>query len=199
MIGKFAKEDDILGLSLHVNYWDYLGWKDSFATEEFTKRQYSYGRGFGEGQVYTPQAVINGRSHAVGSDQRKIRTLVRQYHNGGMGLSVPIGVKVDQEKLSIEVKPGDVKERATLFMVFFNSEHTVDIKRGENGGKNLTYTNVVHDMQPIAVVEGDGFQMGYPLTEIKRDGYDSCAIILQTHDRRGNPGAILGAAVLSDW
>lgn len=199
LIGKFSKEDDILGLSLHVNYWDYLGWKDSFASEETTKRQYSYGRSLGEGQVYTPQAIVNGRAHVVGSDEGKIRALVDYYENSGDGLTVPINVDVNNGKLSIGVDPGDVKQQATLFMVFFNREHSVKIARGENGGKELTYSNVVHEMQPIAVVEASGFQMNYPVMEIKREGFDSCAIILQTQDRSGNPGPILGAAVLSDW
>ncbi len=199
IIDTFAEKNDILGLSMHVNYWDYLGWKDSFASEEITKRQYSYGRGFGEGQVYTPQAVVNGRSHVIGSDEGKIRALVDSYQDNGEGLTVPIEVAVNEGKLNIGVSPGHIGKQATLFFVFFNRKHEVEIKRGENGGKKLVYANVVHEMQPIAVVENKGFQMNYPVTEIKRDGYESCAIILQTHDKNGNPGPILGAAVISDW
>ena len=69
-------EDDILGISWHVNYWDYLGWKDTFATEENTERQYRYATTMHERRVYTPQAIINGRTHTLGSDETEVRNVV---------------------------------------------------------------------------------------------------------------------------
>ena len=64
--------DDVITLSYHVDYWDYIGWKDPFASQAITQKQYAYATAFRSRQVYTPQAVINGNSHFTGSDQRKM-------------------------------------------------------------------------------------------------------------------------------
>lgn len=198
LIGKFADSSDVLGLSFHVDYWDYLGWKDSFASPENTQRQYSYARALRERQVYTPQAVVNGRAHTVGSDERKIRALIDRFKAAGNGMSVPINVEMGQESLKITISEGDLKGSATLHMVMFNKSHTVKIDRGENGGKTLTYHNVVHRAQPLGLVKTEGFDMDYPAVEMANSGFDSCALILQRNDANGNPGEIIGAVVLSD-
>lgn len=198
LIGKFAKSNEILGLSLHVDYWDYLGWKDTFASADNTQRQYSYARALRERQVYTPQAVINGRVHAVGSHEGKIVTHVDAFNTAKQGLTVPIDVSMTDESLNIKVEKNALVENATLYMVFFNKVETVKIDRGENGGKTLNYHNVVHRMQPMGLVKKTGFDMDYPVVELVNSGFDGCALILQKHDASGNPGAILGAVVLSD-
>ena len=197
LIGKFAREGEFLALSWHVDYWDYLGWKDTFASPKNTERQQNYARALQERQVYTPQAVLNGRVHAVGSREGMINSLFEELEQGDKGLSVPIDVVVDQESVNILVEEGAVAEKATLHLVFFNKLETVKIERGENGGKELQYHNVVHMSQPLGLIGKDGFEMGYPKMEMTKSGYDSCALILQTHDADGNPGAIIGATVLS--
>ncbi|MGI9350521.1 MAG: DUF1223 domain-containing protein [Rhizobiaceae bacterium] len=198
LIGKFSRDGDYLALSWHVDYWDYLGWKDTFASPKNTERQQNYARMLQERQVYTPQAVLNGRVHEVGSREGKIKSLFKQLEQGDQDLSVPIDVVVDKESVNIRVAPGAVTEKATLHLVFFNKLETVKIERGENGGKKLQYHNVVHATQPLGLIGEDGYDMGYPTMEMAKSGFDSCALILQTHDSDGNPSAIIGATVLSD-
>ncbi len=198
LMGKFSREGKFLTLNWHVDYWDYLGWKDKFATPEFTQRQYSYARALRERQVYTPQAVLNGRAHAVGSDERKITRLITAMNGANQGLTVPITVEKNQDGMSIRIDKGKIKGAATLHMVFFNNSQEVDIARGENAGKTLKYHNVVQRTQPLGLVKTDGFDMSYPIGEMLKAGFDGCALLLQTNDAQGNPSAIIGAVVISD-
>lgn len=197
-VGELSKSDDVLALSWHVDYWDYLGWKDSLASKEYTQRQYQYARTFSENQVYTPQAVINGRTHAVGSDKRAIRAAIKNFSGDERRLFVPIDVSVQADSVNIKIPAGLVKQKAMLNLVYLQDEEKVDIKRGENAGKVLSYHNVVKASQPLGLVKAKGFDMAFPTSEIKAPGHNICALILQATDADGNPGAILGAVVLSD-
>ena len=126
LLGQLAADDDVLALAWHVDYWDYLGWKDSFAKASHSERQYSYARSLGERQVYTPQAVVNGKAHAVGSKEKSVRNLIAALSTGDHGMSVKIDAKIDDDGLSISV-PGISKPReATLYMVYFDRKQTVD-------------------------------------------------------------------------
>ncbi len=198
IIGKFAKDDEILGLSWHVNYWDYLGWKDKFATKETTDRQYRYAKALQEPQVYTPQAIVNGRSHLVGSREAKIIDRVEAYEDTEYGLAVPIHTEFTGNSMKVSVPAHDLAEDTTLWMIYFNKSHSVKISHGENGGKTLTYSNVVHDMQALGMVKANGLAMEFPIAEMRRQGFDACALILQSVDRAGNPMPIVGAVVISD-
>ncbi len=197
IMAKFAREDQILALSWHVDYWDYLGWKDTFASKSNTKRQYAYARSLEEQQVYTPQAVVNGRTHVVGSKEAEIRKVIEYFSNDDRGMLVPIEVRIDGDTLKVSVGDDDMARQATLYMVFFNRHHDVKIKRGENSGKTLTYHNVVHDTQALGMVGEDGLNVDYPVVEMKKLGFDGCALLLQKNNEAGDPGAILGAAVIA--
>jgi hypothetical protein len=197
IVGDFAKTNNVLALSWHVDYWDYLGWKDSLASKENTKRQYHYAQTLGERQVYTPQAIINGRMHTVGSNLKKINTALSRFESSNQGMTVPIEANVNNASLKIEVEYSKEADNATLYMVFFNKRHDVKIKRGENGGKTLSYHNVVHKSQALGMVKEDGFSMEYPIAEMKNQGYDGSALILQQSDPAGGPSTILGATVIT--
>lgn len=197
IIGDYANRSDVLGLSWHVDYWDYLGWKDVFASKSNTQRQYAYARSLKESQVYTPQAVINGRTHVVGSRKDDIENAINTFEKSNLGMIVPIDTRITETGLEITIKNTADSANATLYMVFFNQEHEVKIKRGENGGKTLTYHNVVHDSQALGMVKANGLEMEFPMAEMKRQGYDGCALILQKSDSAGNPSAIVGATVIT--
>ncbi|MEO0911242.1 MAG: DUF1223 domain-containing protein [Pseudomonadota bacterium] len=197
VIGEFAKSNEILGLSWHVDYWDYLGWKDTFASRANTERQYRYARSLRERQVYTPQAVINGRSHEVGSRGSKLESIVNKYDISKKGMVIPIKATLEGGSLNIDIDRVEGVGEATLFMISFNKTETVKIARGENAGKTLDYHNVVHSSQALGMIKANGLRMQYPISELKRGGYDSTALILQSSDSEGNPSAILGAAVIT--
>jgi len=198
IIGKFSKGKEVLGLSWHVDYWDYLGWKDTFASRSNTERQYSYARALRERQVYTPQAVINGRTHEVGSRENRLVGTINSFTNTNKGMNVPIDANLDGESLSINIESATDAANSTLYIIYFDSQEEVKIDRGENTGKTITYHNIVKKIQPLGMVKSSGLTMDFPVSEIKREGTDSAALILQKLDGHGEPSAIVGALVLAD-
>lgn len=196
ILSQYANDGDVLALSWHVDYWNYLGWKDTFSKAEFTDRQQRYAVSFRRRGIYTPQAVINGRDHAVGSRKGDIENLMRTYANSGKGLTVPIVVNRKPNKVNVTTQAsiGD----ATLYVVYFDKERTVKIKRGENSGATITYHNVVRGISMIGMLKDGKLDVTLALKELKRMGADSCALILQKTTPAGTPGAIVGAAIIDD-
>jgi hypothetical protein len=197
-VTSIHRDKDVLALAWHVDYWDYLGWKDTFARPDHADRQRRYSRSFGENQIYTPQAVINGRSHTIGYKGQKIKALLTAYEKQEKGLMVPIKTALKNDVLDIEISYGDNTGKATLWMVYFSNQVNVNVKRGENHGKKLTYSNIVRDIELVGMMEPEGLKMMLPIREISHKGYDSCALILQRTTKLGTPGPIIGAVVIRD-
>ena len=198
LLGKLAKENDILALAWHVDYWDYLGWKDIFGSKNSTQRQRRYATTLGETQIYTPQAIINGRTHVVGSREGQVRGALKQFAGTKNGLTVPITATFTSDIMNVSVPNTPEAADATLWIVYFDNQKVVDIKRGENHGKKLTYSNIVRDVQMVGMVKGSDINTSLPLSEIKRKGADSCALVLQKNTKYGTPGPIIGAAIIRD-
>ena len=198
LLGEFSESGDVLAIGWHVDYWDYLGWKDSFASRQNTERQYKYAVTLKETQVYTPQAIINGRVHVVGSKKNRIVSAIDKLEAGQQGLTVPIEVSVDDQRVSFSVSGSSESQDAMVYILSMKRDETVAIDRGENGGKTLTYHNVMKEIRPVGMVKAEGLSMEYPLSELTRDEFDCHAIIVQRNDKAGNPSAILGAVLLED-
>lgn len=194
ILARYAKSSDILALSFHVDYWNYLGWKDTFSQAQFTERQQRYAVSFNRPGVYTPQAVVNGRDHAVGSREKDIQALMAGYDSSNKGLTVPVktAMEGDGVRVTADVSSGE----ATLWLVYFDKEKKVVIERGENRGKTITYHNVVRDMAMAGMMKAGKLNVTLPIAELKRKGVDGCAILLQKTTSKGTPGAIVGATVL---
>ena len=137
VLGELAQQGNLVALSYHVDYWNYLGWEDTLSSKESTDRQYAYARTLGRKSVYTPQVVINGRDHINGADKRGIDRKVEDFDRSGSGLTVPIEAALDGEKIRINIGEGEGK--ANVILVYFDRQNTVNIKRGENGGRKLVY------------------------------------------------------------
>ncbi len=196
VLGELSKQGNLVALSYHVDYWNYLGWEDTFSSKESTDRQYDYARTLGRKSVYTPQVIINGRDHINGADKRGINKKVSAFDQSGRGLNVPIEAALDGEKIKINIGEGDGK--ADVILVYFDRENAVDVKRGENGGRKLVYWNSVRDIQTVAMWEGDAVELDLPVSLMSGKGYDGCAVLLQTMRSDGTPGAIIGAGVVMD-
>ncbi len=199
IVEKFSQEGDVLAISVHVDYWDYLGWKDIFASKENTLRQYGYARSMGESQVYTPQAVINGRDHVVGSRENAIMKTISKHNSLNQGLTVPINASVNENSIGISIDADARVGDATLYVISMKKSQAVDIKRGENTGKTIKYHNIMSAMQPIGMIKPNGLNIEYPIADLKRQGHDRYAFILQSMDKGGNPGPILGAVYIEDF
>jgi hypothetical protein len=196
-LGDLVKRGDVVALAYHVDYWDYLGWKDTLASTENTARQRSYGRSFGASSVYTPQMVVNGRAHMAGSRRTAVANAIDDRVGTPEGLTVDLSASYSGDNLVIEAGPGDSGGRkAHVVLVNFDAASTVEIKRGENRGKSLTYHNAVTNFQTVGVWKGKAARFELPMNEIARKGSGGCAVLLQEAGANGLPGAILGATMV---
>ena len=194
LLAEYADRDDILALSFNVDYWDMLGWKDTLASHDNTERQRNYALARGDGQVYTPQAVIDGRVHVVGSNRAAIESAL----GADGGLSVPIDLSLSGDSLSVDIGAATEANlpHATLWFVMYDRSVRVTIERGENSGKTITYSNVVRKLRPIAMWKGEPMSVDLARSEIKHAKVGSCAVLLQAESDGGLPGRILGAATI---
>lgn len=198
LLQKMSADPSLVALTYSVDYWDYLGWKDTAARPEFTQRQRAYAEIRGDRAIYTPQVVVNGRVHAVGSDrgtiERRIGALGSEHHL----LDVPVDFETTPEALVIRIgaAPGDrPRPPATVWLLHFEKTRTVQIGRGENSGRVVTYANVVRSMQAVGMWKGAPVKLELPRRETTRDPNGGCAVLVQV-DADGAPGPIVGARML---
>jgi hypothetical protein len=180
---ELAARDDVLALAWHVDYWDNLGWKDTFSDAAFTRRQYGYAKAMGKSGVYTPQIVINGESEGIGShrhdiepklDEAKAKAhpiALHQQHSAA-GKSIEIDAAIDRTASS------------TLWLVRYLKTEKVKIGRGENSGREILYRNIVREITPLG--KWNGKKETIILPPLSTDAY---AVILQMDGQR----AILAA------
>jgi hypothetical protein len=196
VLAELAGRDDTLALAWHVDYWDYLGWKDIFANPQHTKRQKGYARSLAKPSVYTPQAIINGRLDVVGSRGKLVAQALDEMAGTQNGLTVQVGAEVEDGMLKIRIEHSPQAKDATLWMVYLDREREVEIVRGENRGRTLRYKNIVRDFEMIGMVHNQSLQTEFALQDIDRRGHDSCALLLQKTTEDGTPGPIVGAAFI---
>jgi hypothetical protein len=189
---RLADQDDVLALSYHVDYWNYRGWSDTLSSAASTERQYGYARTLRRKNVYTPQAVINGRDHVNGANETAIARTLDKLSAIGAGLTVDVSVESTDEGLSITIGPGEGK--ADIVAVYFDEENRVEVERGENAGRTLTYRHSVRDMETVGMWNGQTVNLKLPASVISAHPGRRCAILLQVVSPDGSPGRILGAA-----
>ena len=198
ILREFNRGKEVLGLAMHVDYWDRLGWKDTFASPDNTERQWRYARALGERQVYTPQAIVNGRAHFVGSRKASIADAAERFALSGKGLTVPIDLAIEGDVISVSVEGAPAARHATLYAIYYNSEGRVSIERGENAGKTITYSNIVGKMEMLGMADRQGIELHFSVDDLHQKGFTDCALILQTKTADDLPGPIIGASVISD-
>ncbi|MDS7598107.1 thioredoxin family protein [Agrobacterium tumefaciens] len=191
---KMIRKGDVVGLSYHVDYWNYLGWTDSLASKENTERQYGYMRALGRNGVYTPQAILNGRDHVKGADVAAIYGKLDAFKRSGEGLSVPVSSKFVGDEVEIGIGAGSGK--ADVVVAYFSREQTVDVQKGENQGKKMSYWHSVYDVQTVGMWDGSPMTVKLPASVVAKVKKGGCAVLLQTANASGDPAAIIGASML---
>jgi len=186
---ELAKRDDVIGLEFHVDYWDYIGWKDMFANPAFSKRQKQYVSRLGARYTYTPQMVIGGRVHAVGSERDTVEKHIRATRDAAR-VHPPVTLRREGEALIIEIGNAPVSGTYDVTFVAFDKPHTTKVRRGENRGQTLINANVVRELAVVGKWSGKAATYRVSLAGKKGDG--GCAVIVQ---HRG-PGRVLTAARL---
>ena len=197
VLGALVSRGDLLALSYHVDYWNYLGWADTLASKQNTGRQYGYAATMSRSNVYTPQAVLNGRTDVNGADRNAIETGLKKLDGAGQGLAVPIRASVNGKEMDISVGAGT--GAGDVVIAYFKRKQTVPITRGENRGKTITYLNSVTEVETVGMWKGDALQLKLPMSVMDMREYDGCAVLLQQTGPNGEPGPILGAAGVMAW
>lgn len=187
-------DGSIVALSYHVDYWNYLGWADTLASKENTARQYAYAKMFGRNGVYTPQAVLNGRDQVNGANLSGIKGRLIALSGADAGMKVPISAERKDDEIDITIGEGDGK--ANVVIVYFNRQKVVDVEKGENSGKKMSYWHAVRDIQTIGMWDGKPARFVLPASVLDQEKDSGCAILLQQMKDAETPGAIVGAATL---
>ena len=196
-LGELQGKPNVIAISLNVDYWDYLDWKDTLGSPDHTRRQKEYAAHRGDGRVYTPQIVINGGKHFVGSDKNKVlREINRQLARPAEEF-VPISFEHDKQQLFITVgNAGTENHRkdATVWLLLVGRKVEQKITRGENRGKTIAYHSVVRKLMPVGMWQGEKKKIGLPLSELMKHGVDDCVALVQLSDT----GEIVGAGVIQN-
>ena len=193
-LGELTKRDDVLALSFHVGYWDYIGWADPFAKTAYTKRQEKYLDRFGLPYVFTPQAVIDGRLHASGNRQDRIlRNIVAASSLDRGRIEVELTrISAGQVRIRIPLTDAVYRGEAEIILIRYDEKKETLVTRGENAGRTLVNHNVVRIMRPIADWNGKAVDTVQRLIELDGPGGDFCAVLIQERTQ----GRILGAAFI---
>jgi hypothetical protein len=192
LVTEISRRSDLVVLSYPVDYWDYLGWQDTLASPANSARQRDYAAARGDRDVYTPQIVVNGQRHMVGSDRRALDAAL----TAASPLPVAVEILPENGVLRIRVAgempvPGGM---ATVLLAFVAAPVAVDIGRGENRGNEIVYTNVVRSLRAVGMWDGGVLEFRLPMSDLKKMKAERCAVLVQMEDG-GRPARILGAAI----
>ena len=199
IIGELAKDPSVIALSLPIDYWDYLGWKDTLADSRFTARQKAYSNMRGEREVYTPQVVVNGSAHVIGSDRARIESAIEETKKADAVMSVPISMTLAGKQINISVAAsgkGPAAAHGEVWICSISKAVPIAIGRGENRGREITYHNVVRNLLKVGDWNGASDSWTVPLENIYREGVDAAVVYVQDGNR-DKPGPMLGAAYTS--
>ena len=187
ILAELAERDDVIALSLHVDYWDYIGWRDPFALASLTQRQRAYARSLDRRTVYTPQMVVDGTYDVIGSRPRSVANAL------AMARERPSAVAVDLSERGVRIGDGAVPEEgAAVWLLLYDRWHETDVRRGENAGRSLGYAHVVRDYRRLGDWSGSSAELSIDLAAARAAGRSGAAVIVQTE----GPRRVLGAAAL---
>ncbi|WP_368187571.1 DUF1223 domain-containing protein [Aestuariibius sp. HNIBRBA575] len=187
MLHDLAARDDVIALALHVDYWDYIGWADIFASPLNTQRQYAYAHAAEQSVVYTPQMVVAGKELIVGTKPMEIAQQIMNHASQDYGVSLTLtrtNNRVQITAASEETLPNG----AVVQIVRFIPQQTVEIQRGENAGETLSYANIVTSWTAVGEWGGAADWQ----RRVRVDGDQGVAVIVQ----EPGPGRILAAQIL---
>jgi hypothetical protein len=193
LLGRLVDRPGLVALSYSVDYWDYLGWRDTLASAANSQRQREYARTRGDGRVYTPQMVVDGVTHVNGSDEEAIKAALAAAEVRLGHVKVPVSMRDEGDTLVIDVGAAPEqsdKREATIWLAIAKELEKVTIAHGENRGRELSYHHPVRELTPIGMWHGEAMTLRLPLKDLKTMGGACLFTLLQVEDA----GPILGAA-----
>lgn len=195
LLQTYVASPDVMALSMPVDYWDYIGWKDTLASPKHTLRQRTYVNALRNGPVYTPQIVVNGRAEALGSSKRQIDDAISDTTENFAQKRVTVHSRQNQNSIVIRIgaaSPDEPAKSATIWLLQIQKLANVEIKAGENRGRSLSYANVVREMTPIGTWNGNAMTIRLSSQAMLTPQANEGAILVQ----EGTHGPIIGAAWL---
>ena len=187
MMEHLAARDDVIPLSLHVDYWDYIGWKDEFAVPQHAERQRAYARAAGRRSVYTPEMVVNGVTDIVGAKPMELSDAIAKHRQSPSPVKLEI-LRRDGDLWVTAHRIGAVPGPMVVQMLRYQPARESRITRGENAGKTLVYVNVAQDWKTLGAWDGaEPFEVKTPVP-----GDDPLVVLIQGE----NAGPILAASRL---
>jgi hypothetical protein len=196
ILGELAADPSVIAISDPIDYWDYLGWKDTLAMPGHSARQRAYAHVRGDREVYTPQVVVNGSADVLGSDRAAIEHAITQTDQKTAVMSLPVLLSLGGNVLNVNVQAkGITGHPGEVWLCPVAHAVTVAIGRGENHGHTITYHNVVRGWTKLGDWNGSDANWTVPVSDIKADDIDAAVVMVQegTHEK---PGIILGAAYM---
>ncbi len=192
---ELARDKDVLVLTFPVDYWDYLGWKDTLGSSANSARQRAYANVRGDRKVFTPQMVVNGRASAIGSDRAAILNAVRDTSGDRELLSVPVSISEADGKIEVELA-GSKDCESEVWLIAVTSERSVRIEGGENKDRTVNYTNVVRRMTRLGAWTGKAAHFTVSRADAVPGDADRYFVLVQKGSG-SMPGTILGVHLAS--
>lgn len=184
-----SKMKGVVALTYNVDYWNYLGWRDTLSLPEFSQRQYDYAKSRGDMDVYTPQMIVDGSSHYVGSNKAVVLKAIERALNA-QSSRIAMSMTASASDIKVEIESGPQVKDATLWLMPVNPAIAVKIGKGENSGRDIVYTNVVRKLAPAGMWHGEAMKITLPWNGIMTEESKACVALLQ----QGKTGPILGSA-----
>ncbi|NGM46835.1 DUF1223 domain-containing protein [Rhodobacter sp. SGA-6-6] len=180
-----VKDPRVIPLSLHVDYWDYIGWEDSFADPKFTERQKAYARAIGSRMIYTPQMIVDGEDRVEGYAPEELAVHLGDHLAQPARVTLTVERRGDLLVIRADADP-PLTAPVRVQLVRYRPEETVEIQRGENAGKVITYRNIVTSWDNLGDWPGNApLELSAPV-----QGAEPAVVIVQEE----GPASILAAA-----
>ena len=190
LLGELRNRQYVLPLSFHVDYWDYIGWKDRFGDPAFTRRQQSYAEAQGNSMVYTPQMIVAGAIDVVGSDRAEVDKALKKAYTRNAMYRIQV-LREDDGKVVAQFPDAPIGVPATIWLVTYQKSAESHVKAGENAGQSLKTYNVVRSLQKVGMWTGAATEIELKLDAAAKAGSpDACAIIANQAEH----GPIVAAA-----
>lgn len=191
MLDELGQRDDVIALAYHVDYWDYIGWEDTFGAKEYSQRQRDYASAWGSSRIFTPQLVVNGECGVVGNKRNKVDAALA---DAKLSLDIKL-TDGGNDMLDVSIAGSTAATgEAVVWLVTYIDRAEVEIGRGENEGRTVDYTHIVTGRQVLGQWDPvGGATLQLKLAEVLTGPSDGAAILVQ-QDKGGLPGPILGAA-----
>ena len=159
LLNKVKKQytSEVFALSYHVDYWDYIGWKDPFGDAKFAQKQRQYNIKFRNNSNYTPQVVVNGKEHFVGSSSSKMYGKIGAYKKQKSANSIQLmNIESDDKKVAFDYNVEGSSAGKNLRAILVLDERTTEVRRGENRNRTLKNSNIVVAERSIELDENKG-------------------------------------------